>query len=280
MNNWMMCVFSKLKAFLLLMLIAVTVMAAEPKSMIKTERASKLLNEMDDLYHSAGIDGVLLISSLDGEIEYSHNVDKMTSANIPASTFKIPNTLIALEEGVIKDQFETIKWDGVNRAYEPWNSDQTLVTAFARSCVWCYQHFAAKIGNVKYLHDLDEFDYGNKKTGNDVTTFWLEGDLRISPRQQIAFLRKVYFEDLPIKSRNFKILKEIMLTEAAPDYKIWAKTGWQGEYGWYVGYVETHANVWFFANYIKVRDKADLVFRKQLTLEALQRKGIIHLAKP
>ena len=58
--------------------------------------------------------------------------------HIPASTFKIPNTLIALEEGVIKDQFEVIKWDGVVRQYAPWNADQTLATAFSRSCVWCY----------------------------------------------------------------------------------------------------------------------------------------------
>ena len=272
--------FSKGKGFLIVMLIAATAMAGEPESTIETEPVSTLLNEIDALYHSAGIDGVLLISSLEGDVEYSHNADKVTSAKIPASTFKIPNTLIALEEEVIKDQFEIIKWDGVNRTYAPWNSDQTLATAFARSCVWCYQHFAAKIGNGKYQHYLDEFDYGNKITGKDVTTFWLEGDLRISPRQQIVFLRKVYVEDLPIKSRNFKILKEIMLAEETPDYKIWAKTGWQDEHGWYVGYVETHDDVWFFANYIKVREKADLVFRKQLTLEALKLKGIIHPDKP
>lgn len=247
------------------MLIPVMAMAVEPESTI----------EIDDLYHSAGIEGALLISSLDGSVEYQHNADKVVWANIPASTFKIPNTLIALEEEVIKDQFEVIKWDGIKRAYAPWNSNQTLATAFARSCVWCYQHFAAKIGDEKYQQYLNEFDYGNKKTGSDVTTFWLEGDLRVSPRQQIDFLRKVYFEALPVKQRNLKILKEIMIAEDTPDYKIWAKTGWQGEHGWYVGYVESAGKVWFFANYIKVRDKADLLFRRELTIKVLKHKGII-----
>ncbi len=112
---------SKLKAFLFLMLIAAMAMAGEPGSTIETEPVSFSLNEIDELYHSSGIEGVLLISSLDGDVEYQHNADKVTWTNIPASTFKIPNTLMALEEEVIKDQFEIIKWDGVNRAYVPWN---------------------------------------------------------------------------------------------------------------------------------------------------------------
>jgi len=83
--------------------------------------SSLLANEGDisNLYASAGIEGALLIESFDGNIEYKHNSSKVDQAYIPASTFKIPNTLIALEEGVIKNQFETIKWDGVEREYAP-----------------------------------------------------------------------------------------------------------------------------------------------------------------
>ena len=183
--------------------------------------------------------------------------------------------MIALEEGVIKDQFEIIKWDGVDRKYAAWNADQTLASAFARSCVWCYQRFANEIGDLRYKQYLDAFDYANKKTGMDVATFWLEGDLRVSPSDQINFLRKVYFEQLPIKHSNIKILKEIMLVEQTPAYKLRAKTGWKGQNGWYVGYVEVGDEVWFFANYLVIKDQSDLALRKKIAIDALKLKGII-----
>lgn len=231
--------------------------------------------DISKLYTAVGIEGTLLIQSLDGRIEYQHNASKIDEPYIPASTFKIPNTLIALEEGVIKDQFETIKWDGVKRQYEPWNEDQTLATAFSRSCVWCYQRFSIKIGDTKYKQYLGDFDYGNRQTGLDVSTFWLDGDLRVSVREQVNFLRKVYLEQLPIKHRNFEILKDIMLSEETADYKLRVKTGWQDEHGWYVGYIETEGNVWFFANHIKIKSPSDLDFRKDLTMKSLKIKGII-----
>ncbi|PHS68546.1 MAG: class D beta-lactamase [Methylophaga sp.] len=234
-------------------------------------------NEGDiaDLYTSAGIEGVLLIQSINGEVEYTHNPAKLTQTYIPASTFKIPNTLIALEEGVIKDQFELINWDGIEREYSPWNQDQTLATAFSRSCVWCYQRFSEQIEKKTYNKYLHDFNYGNQKTGGNTSTFWLDGDLKISVQDQVSFLRKVYLEQLPIKHKNFSILKEIMLSENTPNYKIWAKTGWKGQHGWYVGYIEAENNVWFFANHIAIKAPSDLILRRQLTIEALKLKGII-----
>lgn len=229
---------------------------------------------ISDLYTAEGIEGTLLIQSLDGRTEFIHNYEKVDQAYIPASTFKIANTLIALEEGVI-NQFETISWDGIKRSYAPWNEDQTLATAFSLSCVWCYQTFATEIGEVKYKQYLSSFNYGNGKTGEDVRTFWLEGDLRISVRDQVNFLRKVYAEELPIKQENIEILKDIMLSEETADYKIWVKTGWQGLHGWYVGYIEVGNEVWFFANYIEIKTPADLIFRGQLVIDSLKLQGII-----
>jgi beta-lactamase class D len=239
--------------------------------------SSAVANEEDisKLYLAAGIEGTLLIQSLDGRIEYQHNASKIDESYIPASTFKIPNTLIALEEGAIKDQFETIRWDGVKRQYEPWNENQTLATAFSRSCVWCYQRFSIKIGDTKYKQYLRDFDYGNRQTGQNVSTFWLDGDLRVSVREQVNFLRKVYLEQLPIKPINNEILKDIMLSEETPRYKLRVKTGWKNQHGWYVGYIETEDNVWFFANHIEIKSSSDLELRKDLTMKSLKIKGII-----
>jgi len=231
-------------------------------------------DSISDIYSRAGIEGELLIESLDKETIYQYSSIPVEQTFIPASTFKVPNTLIALEESVIKDQFEVIHWDGVTRAYAPWNSDQTLATAFARSCVWCYQYMARLIGDEKYRHYLDKFSYGNEKTGTDIATFWLDGDLRISTSGQVEFLRKVYLESLPVKKRNIEILKDIMLNDVTPHYKLWGKTGWEGQHGWYVGYLESNNRVWFFANYITIENQSDLLLRKKLVMDSLKLKGI------
>ncbi len=226
------------------------------------------------LYADAGIEATLLIQSLAGDSEYSHNTAKLDLAYPPASTFKIAHSLIALQENTIKDQHEIIRWDGIDRNYEPWNKDHTLATAFAHSCVWCYQIFTQQINDSTYRQYLRTFNYGNGETGTDLSRFWLDGDLRISVRQQVDFLRRVYLRELPISQRNSAILQGIMLTEQTSDYKLWAKTGWSGRNGWYVGYIESQSKVWLFAHYVDIKSKEDLVLRKQLLMNALKIKGI------
>lgn len=233
---------------------------------------------IDHLYKSNNIKGSLLIESLDGKTKYQYNVTD-SDRFIPASTFKIPNTLIILEEGLIKDQFDVIKWDGKKRGYEHWNKDQTLKSAFQYSCVWCYQRYASKVGDKKYQEYLKKFDYGNFLTGNDVRTFWLIGELKTSVLDQVDFLRKIYSETLPVQKRHIKTLKKIMLSEQNDRFKVWSKTGWSGESGWYVGYLEVDAQVWFFANHIEISTNDDLAFRQSLTMDALTRLGIIEWKK-
>lgn len=230
--------------------------------------------KIEDLYKSNHINGSLVIESLDGKHKHQYNVNDQESF-IPASTFKIPNTLIILEEGIIKDPFEVIKWDGKEREYAPWNKDQTLKTAFQYSCVWCYQRYALKVGDKKYHEYLRKFDYGNLLTGNDVERFWLDGKLRISVNDQISFLRKVHAEDLPIQKNHIQTLKRIMVSEDNEDYKIWSKTGWSGKDGWYVGYLVTDGQTWFFANHIEINENSDLEFRKKLTIESFMALNIV-----
>jgi len=232
-------------------------------------------NKIEALYKQNNIKGSILIESFDSNFRYQYMVDDKESF-IPASTFKIPNTLIMLQEGLIKDLHEVIKWDGKEREYAFWNKDQNLKSAFQYSCVWCYQYYASKIGDEKYRAYLRKFDYGNFLTGNDVTRFWLDGELRISVNDQINFLRKVYKEELPIKKKHIKTLKNIMLSEEHHNYKVWSKTGWSGKDGWYVGYLTRGNKTWFFANHIEIRHKSDLKFRKKLTIEAFKALNIIH----
>jgi beta-lactamase class D len=236
-------------------------------------------SDLAKLFSDRKVKGTIIISSLDGKTEYLHNKERAEKRYLPASTFKIPNTLIALDEGVIADEKELIKWDGKDKGRDAWNKDQSLETAFPVSCVWFYQELAKRIGNSKYLSHLDRINYGNKMTGPEITTFWLNGDIKISAREQIVFLKRLYNDELPYKKNHLQLLKKIMIVDKTPKYIIRAKTGWamriNHQHGWYVGYVETNGQVWFFATNIEIKNNSDAAYRKEITLEALKVKGII-----
>jgi beta-lactamase class D len=238
---------------------------------------------LEKLFSERNLEGTIVISSLDGMTEYLYNKNRSEKRFLPASTFKIPNTLIALDEGAIANEKEIIKWDGEDKGWDLWNKDQSLETAFPISCVWFYQELAKRVGNSEYLSHLDKMHYGNKMTGSDVTTFWLEGDLKISAREQIDFLKTLYNDQLPYKKEHLTILKKIMVVDETPQYVLRAKTGWtmriKHQIGWYVGYVETSGQVWFFATNIDIKKKSDSNYRKEIAMEALQAKGIISYNK-
>ena len=108
---------------------------------------------------------------------------------LPASTFKIPSSLITIEENAVKDEFEVLKWDGVKRTYEAHNADTDLKDAYKNSTVWFYQEMARRIGKEKFEKYLKEFNYGNQNLSGKEDYFWLDNTLTISPVEQINFLR-------------------------------------------------------------------------------------------
>ncbi len=231
--------------------------------------------ELENLFKKYEVKGSLVIESLSTKKIDIYNDERAKTLFSPASTFKIPNTLIALNEGIVnKDSL--IIWDKKLRDFDSWNKDQTLQSAFKNSCVWCYKEFASKITTKKYKEYLKELDYGNKTIGDDITDFWLDESLKITAYGQIKFLKRLYTNDLPFKIEDINLLKDLMIDEKNEDYIIRAKTGWEGKYGWYVGYVETKTDVWFFALNIDTNSKDDLAKRKAITLEALKIKGIIN----
>lgn len=182
-------------------------------------------NFMDEYFDKNEVDGTIIISSLKTDKEYVYNSTRSEKKFLPASTFKILNTLIALEENVVKDEYDIIKWDGKDKGLKQWNKDQCISTALPESCVWFYQEIAKEVGLEKYGEYLTKLQYGNSKTGDKVDTFWLEGDIRISAREQIDFLKNIYNESYEFDKENYKILKKAMIVEETPKYVIRAKTG-------------------------------------------------------
>lgn len=238
--------------------------------------------DIADVMSEHGAQGTVVIASLDNETMYVHNAERAKEYLSPASTFKIVNSIIALETRVIKDQYETIEWDGEKHFLDTCNKDQNLKSAFRVSCVWFYQKLAMRIGREQYLQCLKMLAYGNGLVGDgeQLTTFWLSGgDLKITPLEQIDFLQRIYKRQLPISGRTYDILQDIMLEEESGNYKLYSKTAaatqdWKG-HGWYVGYVEVKDRVWFFATNILISSMEDLPKRKAITVEVLKRKGLI-----
>lgn len=225
------------------------------------------------------INATIIVSSLNTGKENILNKERSEERFLPASTFKIPNTLIALQEGVIKDENDIIKWDGKDKGFPEWNKDQTLKTAFPSSCVWFYQELAKGVGLSNYEKYLKELNYGNMKTGALVDTFWLAGDIRISAKEQIEFLKKLYREEFNFDQANYDLLKKLMIVEEHEEYIIRAKTGWvqrvERQIGWYVGYVETPEDVWFFAMNLDIIERSDADYRNKLVMDYLKDLKII-----
>ena len=226
-----------------------------------------------------GISGTLVIASLSGTPSYVHDDAGSERRYSAASTFKVLNSLIALEEGVVADQDTLLTWDGQVHPFPYWNQDQTLASAFKVSCVWCYQELARRIGAERYRRHLAAWDYGTLKEPMDPTGFWLDGSLTISAREQVEFLQRLYRRALPYRDHSYQVLRQIMLADQGPGYRLYAKTGGATQEtppaGWYVGYVEKEQEVWFFATRLELRSDKDLPLRRQLTLEALKLKGIL-----
>ena len=185
----------------------------------------------------------ILIVSADTGQAWQHGGLRLDERFIAASTSKIPHTFIALEDGYVSGADMFFKWDGQKRWSEGWNQDQTMAKAYARSAVWVFQNITQALGPEKMAAGLEMFDYGNKDIGteDDLTTYWLNGPLKISTREQVTFLRRLYIEDFPLKTSTYIVGKDIMA--AGRDDGRFAKTGWyhsdeHQDIGWYVGWQE------------------------------------------
>ncbi len=259
-----------LKSITLLLSVFLTLVMASPAPCQDRDLAG--------LFADKGIAGTIVIAELNGAKIYVHNEQRANTPFVPASTFKILNTLIALDVGAITEK-DVLKWDGKDRGMTACNGDQTLESAFRSSCVWFYQELARRIGTAGYMAYFKKVKYGTGAPTPELTTFWLEGDLKISAIEQIDFLKKVYREELPIRRSSYKTLKRIMTVERTPGYTIRAKTGWaqrvSPQIGWYVGYVESGDKVWFFATNLDIAKPEDARLRQQITMAALKIKGII-----
>ncbi len=229
---------------------------------------------------------LLIINIRDQQIILS-NPSRLNTQFSPASTSKIPHTLIALEEGIAKADTQ-FKWDGTERWVAGWNQDQTLKTAFQRSAVWVYQDIARQAGPATMRQWLEIFEYGNKDIGGEanIDQYWLTGPLAISAEQQVQFLTNLHAQTFPLKRETYEAARDIMLEEEGEGWQLFAKTGWyfnekEMDIGWYVGWVERGDDVFIFAfNMDMPNGREDAPKRKALMYDVLRDIGALPAAAP
>lgn len=219
---------------------------------------------------------------------YIHNLEYARKRYSPCSSFKILNSLIGLETGVIKNENHVIEWDGKDGRLKIWNQDHTLASAIKNSVVWYYQALAKSVGEKRMKKFVEAAQYGNMDISGGLTKFWLhgpEGTLKISALEQIEFLKKLTEEKLPFSEKNIRIVKKIIELQAGEDYSLSGKTGSGMEdgrhvCGWFVGTVKTHKTAYVFATLIaadiKTEDSPALgSVAKKITMNILKSMGII-----
>lgn len=207
----------------------------------------------------AGHPGALVMIDCANNSQLQSNAAACSEKLAPCSTFKIWNSAIGLETGLVTDPDALFwKWDGQKRWLEDWNKDQTMRSAFAASCVPAYQALARKIGAERMQHWLDLLHYGDRNISSGVDVFWLPAPERkpllITPLEQAELIAQLVQGKLPFSPPTLSALKSIMEVKKTDKGILYGKTGTAGEkfnYGWFVGYVESAGQTYAFACILK-----------------------------
>jgi beta-lactamase class D len=198
----------------------------------------------------------------------------------PCSTFKVPHALIGLETGVLSGPEHPMKWDGTRRRLDAWNQDQTLRSAIKDSVVWYFQKVAEGVGLEREQKWLHAMRYGNEEATGGLTTFWLDGSLKISADEEADFMRRLAAGDLPFSPKNQAIVRELIEVKRTPRGVLHGKTGSSGRradgtnLGWFAGYVEHDGHAYPFAVRIEAPGAIGANAR-EIAEQVLEAKGLL-----
>ncbi len=210
--------------------------------------------------HFDGFDSCFVLLDLRTERRLYFNAPHCDDRYPPCSTFKIPHALIALQTGVLADETTTLTWDGTQQIVPAWERDHTLGSAVRASCVWYFQRVAGRIGAEEMQRQLHKIDYGNRDITGGVDKFWLMSSLRISPDEQVAFLARLYRDQLPFAPEVAETVKRILVVDKENGAVLSGKTGsgvsGEGQrLGWFVGHLKTVDREFVFATLIRGQRK-------------------------
>jgi beta-lactamase class D len=207
------------------------------------------------------------------------NAERAQTRLVPASTFKIANTIIALETGVVKDENEIIPYGGRPQPFKTWEKDMSMREAIALSAVPIYQELARRIGLERYREWLARLDFGNRQTGTTVDTFWLDGPLEISAVEEARFAARLAQQKLDASIRSQSIARDIIRLESRDGKVLYGKTGWRfsstPNLGWWTGWVEHNGRISAFSLNIDMPAATDAPKRVAIGKAMLAKLGVL-----
>ncbi|MCY9095371.1 class D beta-lactamase [Bacillus inaquosorum] len=263
----------KMQALFLSLIGAALLMTSSLQTPTEAEAAEKNINskklKVDEFFTDH--DGTFILRDLKNEKTFVYNDQRAKQRFAPQSTFKVPNALIGLETGAVKDEYDIKYWDGVKRELDVWNQDHTLGSAMRYSVVWYYQAMARDIGEERMKEWIEKTGYGNQDISGGIDHFWLSSTLKISPLEQTDFMESLYKEKLPFDKSVMKTVKRMMIQEDEDHYTLYGKTGSGSGIGWYAGFVKTEHGAYSFVTNINGTGTE----AKSITMDILK-KYVLH----
>lgn len=252
-------------------------------SMLLTSQAHALEWEQSDqvaaLLQRAGVNGTFVVYDVAAQRLIGHDRVRAETRFVPASTFKVPHSLIGLSVGAVKSVDEVLPYGDRPQPFKTWEKDMGLRDAIALSAVPIYQSLARRIGLARMKEALSRLDFGNGDIGASVDTFWLKGPLSISAVEQTRFLAKLAQGTLPFPPSMQENVRDIVRIEQRGDWILYGKTGWENApgpgVGWWVGWVERGERIYAFALNVDIRQAADAAKRIELGKASLEALGIL-----
>ena len=268
-----------LTAVLLLGLAPILSTYAAEVSHYQWKTSSENISYVDFSSYFGEYEGSFVLYDLENDSWSIHDMDHATLRVAPDSTYKIYDALFGLEEGVITPEDSFIAWNGESYPFEAWNADQTLQSAMASSVNWYFQLVDEQLGTTSVYDYIKEIGYGNKNMSGDFSTYWMESSLEISPVEQVELLTKLQNNSLSFAPENINAVKDSICISSSDAGSFYGKTGTgrvngQDVNGWFIGYIETADNTYFFATNIGADSNATGSNATEITMSILSDMNI------
>ena len=208
-----------------------------------------------------------------------YNMDHASTRVPPNSTYKIYDALLGLESGIITPKHSTFTWNGEPCPFESWESDQDLTSAMHNSVNWYFQAIDSQAGFQSVKTFLQTINYGNQNTGTNLNLYWTDFSLKISPIEQVELLQNFYQNNFHFDRKNIQAVKNALLLSTTSSGSLYGKTGTgrvngKDVNGWFVGYIESDNNTYYFATNIQAPSNATGSQATEITEAILSDFGI------
>ena len=279
--------YKKLKGMTAFILTTVLIMGLTPfistyaadESHYQWKSSSENISYVDFSKYFGKYEGSFVLYDLGNDAWSIHDIEHATLRVAPDSTYKIYDALFGLEEGVITPEDSFIAWNGESYPFEAWNADQTLQSAMASSVNWYFQSVDEQLGTTSVYDYIKEIGYGNKNMSGDFSTYWMESSLKISPIEQVELLTQLQNNNFGFAPENINAVKDSICLSSSDAGTFYGKTGTgrvdgQDVNGWFIGYIETADNTYFFATNIGADSDATGGNATEITMSILSDMNI------